>query len=91
MDTNGQLLKLMCLGHLQDVAVTSDGFFLGMEMGDIGYNVFLGQPNPGTHGREFSRSRWQELTFSERKAVVRRARGKAINLRLFLPKGVVAR
>jgi len=28
------------------VCVTSDGFFLGMAHGDIGYNNFLGKPNP---------------------------------------------
>ena len=32
-------------GHFKDVTVSSDGFFLGMEYGDIGYNIFLGKPS----------------------------------------------
>lgn len=86
MSAHGNLMDVMCLGHLQDVMKTSDGFFIGMEYGDIGYNAFLGQPNPGDIGRQFSRGTWQALNFTDQKAVVRVAKAKAIDLRIFLPK-----
>ncbi len=87
MSAHGNLMEVMCLGHLQDVMKTSDGFFIGMEYGDIGYNAFLGQPNPGQIGRAFSRTIWQALEFPDQRAVARVAKAKAIDLRIFLPKG----
>ena len=36
-----------CLGfgRFAEVTVTSDGFFLGRALGDVGFNHFLGQPS----------------------------------------------
>lgn len=39
------LHEICGVGHFQDVIVSSDGFFLGMRHGDIGYNDFLGTPS----------------------------------------------
>jgi hypothetical protein len=33
-------------GRFAEVTETSDGYFLGRERGDIGFNAFLGQPSP---------------------------------------------
>ena len=86
MSAHRNLMDVMCLGRYQNVMKTSDGFFIAMEYGDIGFNAFLGQPNPGQIGREFSRGKWQALNFSDQRAVARIAKAKAIDLRTFLPR-----
>lgn len=39
------LHDLLGFGRYTDITITSDGFFLGRQFGDIGYNDFLGQPS----------------------------------------------
>jgi len=83
-----KLHTLMALPEVAEITVTSDGFFLARQMGDIGFNLFLGQPNPGEIGREYSAGIWAGFTFAERKAVVRAAHRIGVNLRIFLPKRI---
>ncbi len=72
MSATANLIDLMNLGPLgvTDVVRTSDGFYLGQAPGDLGYNVFIGKPNPHEGpGRERSRGLWEGLTVQERNAV----------------------
>lgn len=63
------LMNLRLLG-LVDVVRTSDGFYIGQKPGDIGYNAFIGKPNPNEGpGRRRSREVWEALTERERVAV----------------------
>ena len=52
---------------------TSDGFFLAKGWGEIGYNHFLGKPALSHEGpgKEWRRAMVAQLTFSERKRLVR--------------------
>ena len=66
------LLNLMNLGPLglADVVRTSDGFYLGQEPGDIGFNVFIGCPSKHEGpGRERTVAVWECLTVQEKDAV----------------------
>ena len=66
------LMNLRLLG-IADVIRTSDGFYMGRSPGDIGYNVFIGKPNPNEGpGRRRSRAVWEVLTEHERGAVLAR-------------------
>ncbi len=83
------LLRIMALDFPQvaDVTVTSDGFYMIMDRGDIGFNRFLGRPNPGPDvGLKWARATWQALPFRTRRDVARLARSRNVDLRLFLPR-----
>ena len=72
------LLDIMNLGPTQavDVIRTSDGFYLGQQEGDVGYNMFLGAPgasHPGA-GRDASQQQWDALSEGDQIALVSRAR-----------------
>ena len=73
MSATDNLIDLMNLGPLgvEDVVRTSDGFYLGQAPGDIGYNVFIGKPDPVHEGPGVERSRavWEGLTVQQRNAV----------------------
>ena len=73
-DVESNLLRLMNLplSRFSGVVRTSDGFYIGREQGDIGYNAFLGNPAP-VHdgpGLENTLRVWASLSESEREAVV---------------------
>ncbi len=83
------LMSIMALpGYLVEFTRTSDGFYLARAEGDIGFNVWLGKPNPGRIGKEHSAKSWQRLSFGAQRQVIRCARAKGVVLRVFLPKGV---
>jgi len=76
------LLKLMNLPSVFEDVVKSDGAYIAMAWGDIGYNHFLGspsEPHPGP-GREHMLMTWHNLGEDEQKAVVALARAKGIDL-----------
>lgn len=83
-----ELLQVMNLEPLQLVAVmvTSDGFYLGRERGDIGFNAFLGMPRPGSFAVSESWRKFRGLNLAGRKGVVRAARASNVRLRTFLPR-----
>jgi hypothetical protein len=65
---------------------TSDGHYLAMPVGDIGFNAFLGRPNPRPQPAT-TRLAWlafRVLTMAERRAFVRLARSRNVRLRDFL-------
>lgn len=68
------LLKLMNLppSMYDGVCKTSDGFYMGKGVGDIGYNTFLGRPAPphAGPGRNHTLAVWSQLSSSERQAVL---------------------
>lgn len=74
METKEALLKLMCLptSRFDGVCRTSDGNYLDQAKGDLGYNVFLGNPSPPHDGpgRRFMFDTWDSLSREERKAVL---------------------
>ena len=64
------LMNLQITG-IESVIRTSDGFYLGREPGDIGYNMFIGcpsTPHPGP-GRDRTQKVWQSLNKQEREQV----------------------
>lgn len=68
--------------NLVNIVKTTDGHFIGMEAGDIGYNHFLGKPS-APHvgaGRDRTLSIWESLTPQERRAVYLVAKAKNIDL-----------
>ena len=84
MSMNETLLKLMCIptSTFQDVVKTSDGYYLGMAHGDIGYNAFLGQPRRPHEGpgRDSMLRVWTGLTRDERLGVLMLAQAKGVDL-----------
>lgn len=74
------LIDLMNLGPmakhvgLVDVIRTPDGHYLGRQDGDIGYNLFIGIPNPDPSDETIERSRaiWARLTDAQRAALLSR-------------------
>ena len=90
MGTQKALLTLMNLpDRFVDVIQTSDGLFLAREAGDCGFNAFLGKPaaRPYTSpGPQRSWATFRQCSWAERRALVRQAQGKGINLRTFLPR-----
>jgi hypothetical protein len=71
------ILALMNLQakRLDAVCRTSDGYYMGQAAGDIGYNAFLGRPEP-VHdgpGRQAMLKVWAGLSDDEREAVLRLA------------------
>jgi len=73
--------------ELQQVMRTGDGFYIGRQLGDIGFNAFLGRPSPGPFGVSESWRKFRKLSFSDRREVVRFARAANVRLRDFLKKG----
>ena len=74
--TMGKLMQVMGLGgapyELEAICRTSDGFYMGQLVGDIGYNVFIGKPakpHPGP-GRDLTLSVWEGLSEQERKQIL---------------------
>lgn len=65
-----------------DVCRTSDGHYLRMEEGDIGFNHFLGQPappHPGP-GRENMLRAWRAMSDGDRRGAIAAAVARGINL-----------
>ena len=93
-DSTKALMAVMNLPErlgLVDVIRTSDGCYLGMAAGDIGYNAFLGKPasiHPGP-GLENATEKWNALSKSEQLLVAQLARAKSILLTEFLPEEVL--
>ena len=73
MDTQRTLLRLMNLppSRFAGVMRTSDGFYIAQEQGDVGYNAFLGNPNPVHEGPGLENTLriWAGLTEEEQAAV----------------------
>lgn len=84
------LLRICALSSFfVDIMRTTDGHYLARERGDIGFNAFMGKPNPRPMESTLQRA-WGifcGLSLSERKGIVRLARAKNVNLRDFLKKG----
>ena len=78
------LTNLINLGHFGfvDIAKTSDGFYLGMEPGDIGFNAFIGKPHPVHAGPGLNRTLqvWNDFTDTEKTQVLGLAILKGIDL-----------
>ena len=72
--TRNNLLALMNLPSetIDRVCRTSDGYYMAQLRGDIGYNHFLGQPNPPHEGpgRDAMLKVWASLALPERKDVL---------------------
>ena len=67
------LLKLIALDitGIESVCRTSDGIYLGMHEGDIGYNLVLGRParpneRPDSSGIDYTLDVWDSFTSKER-------------------------
>jgi len=74
MNTAEQLLLRLLhipadLLGIDGIVKTPDGFYLGKLVGDIGYNVFLGEPSHTTPNQEATRELWETLTPDQRQAV----------------------
>lgn len=73
MNTQETLLRLMNLppSRFAGVVRTGDGYYLAQVVGDLGYNAFLGKPNPPHNGpgRNLMLSVWSSLTDKEKRAV----------------------
>ena len=85
-----ELMRLMNLPRsFVSFTRTSDGFYLAQELGDIGFNVFLGRPShhPG-FGRDASFSTWRGFTFGQRRRAVCAARRMNMSLRDWLPRQI---
>lgn len=84
MTTKEKLINLMALRckNIVDVIKTSDGFYLGMAEGDIGFNDFIGRPQAPHDGpgRDNMLKVWGGFTDQERQDVVDLAEGKGIDL-----------
>ncbi len=67
-----------CLGfgRFAEVTVTSDGFFLARDRGDIGFNQFLGAPSPAALDR--TRQLFAQLDERHQREVVRTLRAHGI-------------
>jgi hypothetical protein len=67
------LLKVMAIptSRYDGVCRTSDGFYMGRERGDIGYNAFLGSPSLRCEGPgyEFRIKAWERLSEEEKTGV----------------------
>jgi len=89
MSTLRNLLDIMVLPQeIMNITRTSDGYFLGQEYGDIGFNRFFGRPNPSSPSTfEFIWQRFRKLSLNERKALIKMARLKGVDLRVFLRRG----
>lgn len=73
-------------GRVADVIRTSDGHYLAREVGDCGFNAFLGAPNPRPRPETTARA-WRAFRAGDRRAIVRLARARGVRLRDFLVKG----
>ena len=87
------LLKIMCLpaSMFVNFTVDSTGNVLAQEIGDIGFNAFMGKPNPQGPGIEWAWNRFRELSMPERRQVIKLACAKGVNLRDFLKRGEYAK
>ena len=82
LDNLIKLTNLDCL-NLVDLTKTSDGFYLGRKIGDIGFNTFIGKPKPVHSGPGLNRSKctWQSLDDTEKTLVKAIAYNKGISLK----------
>lgn len=64
------------LGNFAELAVTSDGWFLGHARGDCGFNAFLGAPSPEALRR--SRVLFEKLSEEHQRELVSRLRARSI-------------
>ena len=72
MTAHETMLRLMSLPrHFVGVTRTSDGFYIAQVEGDVGYNAFLGKPQPVHAGPGLDNALriWAGLSDEERKAV----------------------
>lgn len=70
-----------CFG-LVDICKTSDGFYLGQESGDCGFNHFIGKPSRPHPGPGMDRIliTWNNFSPTEQEDVKKLATLKGINL-----------
>ena len=77
IDATTLLLDVLNLrpARIVDVVRTTDGCYIGMDPGDLGYNRFIGKPAPlhAGPGLTRTRERWAALSEDEREAVRVRA------------------
>ena len=87
------LIDVMNIPHAMgvcEITRTPDGFFLGREHGDCGFNLFIGRPSPSHPGpgRDRSRSVFTALNFGAKRRVVALARAHGFDVRDFVgPRG----
>lgn len=77
MTATERLLDLMNLNvlNVDDVVLTSDGFYIGHVPGDVGFNAFIGAPSPVHPGPGLDRtlSVWDSMNDDEKEMVKLRA------------------
>ena len=77
-------MDLIHLKHFDfaDLVKTSDGHYLGMAKGDIGFNAYIGKPQAPHAGPGLTRSLriWKGLTEDQKDDVVDAARIRGIDL-----------
>lgn len=88
MNTFDNLCKLMAFPSylrrtIVDVTRTSDGHYLAMDRGDIGFNRFIGKPAPPHRGpgRDAILAAWASMSGDEKHTVLMLAVNKGINLK----------
>jgi hypothetical protein len=88
------LMKLLNLPYrsLASITLDSDGNYLGMEEGDIGYNIFFGKPNIGKGGigDRHMIDTWRGFTLEEKGEVTAEAIVQGIPLHTYLIKAHTA-
>jgi hypothetical protein len=88
IDLRHSLLRVCALppSAFTDVMRTSDGHYLAERAGDIGFNAFLGAPNPRPQPAttRLAWSAFRVLTLTERRSLVRLARSRNVRIRDFL-------
>ena len=73
------LHDILGFGRFVEVAETSDGYFLGRRPGDIGFDVFLGQPSEAAKQR--TGELFKKLSKCSQEQTTALLRAKSINPR----------
>ena len=78
-----ELIRLLNIPEgIVELVKTSDGFYMGRAIGDIGANVWLGVPSfHDGPGRDRSRATWRSMSYRERRRGLRMARRFDVRLR----------
>jgi hypothetical protein len=79
MDIQQTLLSLMAIPssfNLEAIVKTADGFYIGRDRGDIGYNRFIGKPSTphSGPGKDLILKRWHALSAGEQRLIVHAAK-----------------
>lgn len=83
MNFKEMLMKFLALPSCYvDIMQTSDGHWLAQGYGEIGYNHFLGKPalDHDGPGKEWRQAFWRDLTYHDRKRLVRITRAANLDL-----------